>query len=566
VEERELAQILSWATENVRKPWERMCEVAHELSEQRRLTEQQATVEIPLVPMLTVDWRAAYHLSRDFLGLLVWDPANLFTIILSEDESEILRAYIEETRDNNFVSLTKLDAGEPWATEALRMIKDGRLYELRWFLNAQMRGRGMPQVNWVKIANIQFFCEFKRALDAYESEKKLGTFVREALVAVQNIYANGWINFSPEPPAFARLRQTMTEILDVKTGDGKVRLDRILGEDIEFGPVAVALRGRGYTTSLVAEAGSGEIHIRRFELNGEENLSLSKLARKLRKKAKTKFALALRTEPVSNLMFVSLFHAFPWDREEFKTVMRRGLEIGRKYGEQVAFAPEPLILRSWFRKILKALKVPYEIGRLSSWYLPQAFVEGYQTFLGQNYTRAFALLDGDKLVSLTTIEFWRGGIEKVKVLEPQDYQHIFDDFPRTYDEMKKRVARLQVELWEREGWVDLVLCLNKELLRLLKELPSPRKSINPLGVPRLLKTLRRVKESLRSGTLAAYPNRMFVELENWVQERGRISIYGVLVKLLFDLYRPRKRGLLYVRATVAAVIFALAIIGLLVFL
>ncbi|HDH97426.1 MAG TPA: hypothetical protein ENF73_06845, partial [Proteobacteria bacterium] len=432
MDERELAEILNWATENVRKPWERMCEVAHELSEQRRLTEQQATVNVPLVPMLSVDWRAAYYLMRDILGLIVWDPANLFTIILSDDESKILRAYIEETRDNNFISITKLDPEEPYMAEALQMINEGRLFDLRWFLDERLRERGFPRVNWVKIANIRFFCEFRRVVEAYEREGKIAAFVREAIAAVQNIYANGWIRFAPEPPAFARLRQTIAEILRVKTKDGKVHLDRITGGDLEFGPVAVALRGRDYTTSLVAEASDGRIRIRRVELEGEEKLPLPVLAKKLRKKAKVGRALALRTEPLANLLFVALFHEFPWDREEFKMVMRRGLDIVRGYGEYVAISPEPLVLRSWFRKLLRALKFPYEISRLSSWYLPQAFIEGYQTFLGQNYTRALALLDGDRLVSLSTIEFWRGGIKQMKILEPEDYRHIFDPFPKTY--------------------------------------------------------------------------------------------------------------------------------------
>ena len=561
-------RILKWATENVRKPWERVCEVAHELSEQRILSEEQAMVRVPLAPLVTIDWRAAYHFMRDVMGLLLWDPANLFSIILSEDGSKILRAYIEETRDNNFVSLTRLDPDEDWLKEALAMIQNGRLYELRWFLDEQATARGLPHVNWVKIAHIQFFYEFKKVIDAYEKDKKIATFVREALFAVQNIYKNGWIMFSPEPPTFARLRQLITEILEVKTKDGRINLQGILGEDkdVEFGPVAVALRGRGYTTSLLAKAKDGEIHIRRVEVEGEENLPLDRLAKSLKAKTGAKFAAAMRMEPVANLLFASLYPSFPWDREEFKTVVRRALEIVRNYGDQVAIAPEPIFLRSWVRKTLKFLRFPYELSRLSSWYLPQVIVDGYQTFLGQNFTRAFAVLDGDKLVSLTTVEFWRGGIKKLKILEPADYQHIFDDLPETYAEVKDRIKRLHVELWEREGWVDLVLCVNKDLFKALAELSALGSLKNPFALPKFVKALKKVRSALLAGKLIAYPDRMFVELENWVKERGRIGIYRILVKLAFDSYRPKRRGLLYVRATAAAAVIVLAIIGLLVVL
>ena len=77
--------------------------------------------------------------------------------------------------------------------EALQMISEGRLFDLRWFLDERLRERGFPRVNWVKIANIRFFCEFRRVVEAYEREGKIAAFVREAIAAVQNGYFPGQI-------------------------------------------------------------------------------------------------------------------------------------------------------------------------------------------------------------------------------------------------------------------------------------------------------------------------------------------------------------------------------------
>ena len=132
--------------------------------------------------------------------------------------------------------------------------------------------------------------------------------------------------------------------------------------------------------------------------------------------------------------------------------------------------------------------------------------------------------------------------------------------------MRERVVEFGLRLWdEGYGFQNMVIGLRLSALRALGDLLAIRRFANPLRLFGAIRPLLRVIREMKGGGIVVYPDRLFVELEKWIQHIGRPRIYRTLLQINFDR-RPRTRGLLYVKETIAAAIAVIAIVAAIVLL
>ena len=558
-------QLLEWASVNVREPWEKMVEIASEISLKNPVNSEQACVRVPMAPF-TADYRALYPIMKSFGGLITWSPNNLFTIILDAEEKTILRAYVEGTRDHNFTKLIPVDLDEPFLAEALSIIQSGNLYSLRRFLDHETREKYGTRVNWVKIANIEFFGAFADNVTAFDESGDLWDWLDGALLAVSRIYKEDLIRFAPEPPVFARMRNLFAGILNIDPAHLDLRS--------LFGPIKKDQPGDKEIIVLLTD----NQEIAGFSLGGENPMHLTvdpeitnqlqgvpfhKLAKQCAKLTEADHVIVLRTEPVANLVYESLFHEMPYRREDTKAVLRKALEITRRFREQWTMYPLPFYLADWIRLPAKWFGNPFDINYLASWFLPGMIVDGEAVFLGQHSNRTFVTMDQNKIIAMYSIEFYDSGIRRFTTHDPKKYSGMFTDMASTYEDVRERSVQLGIRLWnEGYGFQNQVMITQLDFLKTLGQLNSVSIWKNPFKLFRLIGPIRRLMKLGKAGAIVSYPDKMLVALEDWIKRVGRLHIYSNILFIPFDRRRPRYRGLKYIKETlIALVIMAVILIA-----
>lgn len=548
-------QLLEWASVHVRQPWEKMVEAAGEISLRKPLTAEQAHVRVPMTPF-TVDYRTLYPIMKAFGGLITWSPNNLFTIILDAEEKKILRAYVEGTRDHNFTKLIPINPDEPFMAEALSMIQSGNLYPLRRFLDEAAHDKYGTHVNWVKIANIEFFGAFADNSKSFEKSEDLWDWIDGALLAVNKIFKENLIQFTPEPPVFARMRELFSGIFDIDPA----HLDlRSLFGSIKKGQPAdkemILLLKDNESTCGFSLGGNNPTHLTVDpEITDQlTDVPFHKLAKQCAKATEADHVVVLRSEPVANLVYESLFHEMPYRREDTKAILRKALEIVRRFREQWSMYPLPFYLADPIRLPAKWLGNPFDINYLATWFLPGMIVDGEAVFLGQHNNRTFVTMDGNKIIAMYSIEFYDSGIRRFVTHDPKKYSDLFTDMDTTYDDVRERAVQLGIRLWnEGYGFQNQVMITQVEFLKTLGQLNSVNTWKNPFKLFKLIGPIRRLIKLGKSGAIVSYPDKMLVALEEWIQRVGRLHIYPNILYIPFDRRRPRRRGLKYIKETLIA--------------
>jgi hypothetical protein len=552
-------ELLAWASENVRKPWERMVATAARVSAGEKLTDEQARVELPLTPF-TADYRALYPLMRDFGGLITWSPNNLFTIILNQAGDKILRAYLEVTRDHSFIEMIPIDPNEPFLKKPLEIIRSKNLYGLRRCLDEACKEQLGKRVNWVKVANIDFFGAFAENMTAFEQTGDLWDWIAGAINAVKKIYQDDLIAFEPEPPVFGRMSDLFRKVLFLDTDhlDFKALFGPLRKSDSRE-RLIVLLKSQDLTGLSFGGADPFHLTCERPLLNKLDQVPLHLLPAAGRKLSRATRVVALRTEPVANLIYEALYHEMPYGREDTKQVLRKLLEIVRRFREQWSMSPLPFYLHDHWRLPAKWLGNPFDINYLAAWFLPGMIVDGEQVILGQHNQRTFVTLDGSKILAIYMMEFYDGGIRRLVTLDPAKYADVFAELKPEYSDARQRAEDLGHRLWkEGHGFQNQVMVMQKDFLTNLGAVGSLRTWKSIFLVWRAIGPARRLFKSGKRGGIVSYPDQAIFALERWIQKVGRVKIYRSLITIPFDRKRPRSRGRQYIGFTVGLVVFATA--------
>jgi len=562
-EERE--RTLSFAREHVAQPWRTMVETAKRISQGQELGPEEARIRLPMTPF-TADARVLYPLMRDIVGLLTWDPNNLFTIILEDDGQHVYRAFFELTRDNNFIEMIEVPPDDPMLALVLEFIAQDRIGDLRWMLDETCQLRFGKRINWVKIAKLSFFHLLGEAWRVWEQTGDIWAWGRATFQAVQKIYAEKLLMFGHEPPVFARLREIITNILDVDPRHiDFARLFGPLPKKTEQ-PQVIALAGRDYLVALKL-GGSDPLHLTvdREATRVHETLPMKKIARRLRKDLNAGQVIVLRTEPLANLCYEATRPPLPWQREDLKLVLQRVLEIVKGFGATWHMHPLPFYLKDWFRLPGKLLGLPYDINRLAAWFMPKVIIDGMEIFLGQYNNRTFILLDGDEPVLVLNLEMYNAGPRRLRTFDPMQFKEVFAKPERSFQNTRFGVEEVGLRLWDQGfGFQNMMIGMRLSAMKALGDLLAVRHYSYLYRMFGAIRPLIRVVKEMKAGGLAVYPDRLLVSLEHWVREVGRPRIWGTLLNMMFDR-KPRPRGLLYVKGTIFAALAVVLVIGLLVY-
>lgn len=552
---------LQFAHERVAVPWRRMVDAAKKVAGGKKLTAEEARLELPLVPV-TADARVLYPLMRDFVGLLTWQPNNLFTIILEDDGKSVCRAYLELTQDNNFVEMLDLEPDDPMLQKAVELLNTDRASELRWMLDEACQQRFNERANWVKVAKLSFFAAYADAWRVWEETGDLWAWVKAALAATQRVYAEKLIMFGHEPPLFARVRELMSGILRVDPEH--LDLQRLFGPlpNPTDHPVVFALTGQDYTIALKL-GGQDPLHITvdRETTEVVEGLPLNEQARGLYKMLAAKQVFVMRTEPVASIVYEAVRPELPWARDDLRLVVQRSMELAKGFGRYWHMFPLPFYLKDWVRRPLRWLGLPYDLNNLAAWFLPTVFVEGAELFLGQHSNRTFVFLDGDEPVMVLVVEMYRGGLRRIQTVDPRQFRNLFAGREKSFEATKEGVTEVSLRLWEQGyGFQNLTTALRLSTMRAMGDFLSIRRYAYLYRLLSLPTPLIRLARELRRGGIATHPDRMLVELERWVKKVGRPRIYRTLLNMSFDR-KPRTRGLLYVKETIIAAVVVAAVVA-----
>jgi len=542
-------ELLRWSGENVKAPWLRICQCWDRISRGETVDGRDAALPIPLTPY-RADMRALFYIMRDLNPLMIFEPANLFTIILDSTGTRILRAYMERTRMNAYISLDDVDPSGKWAVRALEIIASGDLSPLKDYLNEFMLSERGVNVNWVKIANIQFFGALKEALEEFQKDGSPTAFIDSAYKAVKKIYTNKWIAFSPKPKAFARLEELVGgdrgiiryEPSDLGQGSPDPELQRML-DDLYL----VVLRGRDFTIALRFSMKEPFSLLLDQDVAGAyHEVPFRRLAREVSRGTGARMVLALQADALFGVLHECFLRPFPYVKNDAELVLGRLLYMVRGYRSQWAIHPVPIGLR-WSN-----------ITNLSHWFLPKFILEGAMVTLGLLHRFAFIFLEQSAVRSALIIDMYDGGVKRVKTFPANELSQFFHT-----GSLRENLIRAKHHIWHKDGWVNYAIAVQASLVREVLKLNLSGSLTSIWRLPRAIPYLMRIWKIIRNEGIAVYPDRGLVELERWVKKTGRIKVWLTALQIPFDRTRPRRRGVLYVRETIAA-LFALGAIVLLI--
>lgn len=559
-------EIVDWARRYCKIPWTHMVEAGRKILAGETLSQDEATVQIALTPF-RVDYRAAFHLLRDTLGLLVFDPANLFTIILDSRGQKILKAYFENTRFNNYVELVDIDPSEPWLQPVETWIREGQWEKLRPFLARKMQEKYHQPVNWVKIANLNFFCAFKEVWDRYETTNNLGDYLIGAFQAIQKIYLHQWIKFTPTPPLFARLEELMTKILDIRIEDfaaypgqpPSLAIPDQTGERLIIG-----LRSDDYAVAIDLGGPNCKELLLSFDITrGCQHMSLPALAKYLGRQAKARYALTVDYRAVRAILYDLANRPLPRNNLAVsETSFYDILRLARNYRRQWAIWPVPLPLKGWVTLVAKLLGVPYGIHRLSHWFLPRFTHRTLPILMGYHTQNAIFLLDHDRPSAAVVIDLLNSGLKRVVSYPAHELQSAFKGMSESLDDIKEYLHRARFQMWDRVGWINYSVGIQKQLIEELLALVLGGEANSVLRVFRLWNRTRRLWQLLKRGALALYPDFLLARLWQWAKKEGLYTAAMAVLQIAFDT--KQSRGYLFMGTLLKGIVAAAVIAGLII--
>lgn len=568
VKEYDQEEIISWARQYCKVPWVQMVNVGRRILEGEALSADEATVQIALTPF-KVDYRSAFYLLRDTLGLLVFDPANLFTIIMDAKGETILKAYFENTRFNNYVELVDIDPTEPWLKEVEGWIIGRQWERLRPFLDQKMKELYRQPVNWVKVANLNFFAAFKEVWDKYENSNNLGDYLIGAFQAIQKIYLHQWIKFTPTPPVFARLEELMTKILDVRIEDFMTNPQQdptlIIPESAEE-RLVIGLRSDDYVVAIDLGGPDCRNLLLSFDVTrGRQHMSLPALAKYLGHKTRAKYTLTVDYRALRPILYDLVNRPLPRNNLIVsETSFQEILRLVRNYGRQWAIWPVPLPLKSWVAIGARLLGVPYGIHRLSHWFLPRLTHRTLPILMGYHTQNAVFLLDRDRPLAAVVIDWLNSDLKRVVSYPVSELQATFSRMSENFDDIKERLHRARFQMWNQVGWINYSVGIQKQLVEELLALVLSGQANSIFKVFGLLRRVRKLWHLLKRGALALYPDFLLARLWQWANKEGLYTVVMAILQIVFD--SKRRRGYLFmstlVKGLVAIIVMALVVIGL----
>ncbi len=559
-------QIITWARTHVKEPWINFVEISAKINNGESLPYPRRIVNIPMSPF-KADMAALYPLMRHLTGMLTFEPGNLFTIILNDKGDKILKAYLEETENNNYVAMIDIPLEKSWVGQAEKIIAAGELEGLRELLDALTHDKFNKRVNWVKISNLGFFRCFKDVMDRYYKTRSLVEYTSGAINAVLEIYRNDWIKFTPMPPVFQRTEELMKNILDIDMD----HLQRILKsivykpDNLTTIPWIVLIYAEEFKIALKNSGKDPMV----LTLNQDDLYNLEaerpiELAKEMARQTGAGFTLAIRFEALRNIIYESTIRPLPHKDDDAQLVVSKVLSFIRDYGVSWAAYPVPVPLKQYIRIPVKLLGLPYDINNLASEFLAKIAVKGLPLVVGSDATFAYVLLDKEKVQAVIISDLRRGGVPRVKTLPPEEFDEYFKGLKSDPNDLAERLEHVKYVLWDKVGWITFAYGIQMDLIRKLPQILDIKAISSAPRLPGLWWKMKGVKRILAEGGFAVYPNLQFKRVAEWAEKQGKLSIYQAVFQGLFERKRPKTRGLLYIRETIIAAIALIVFIILLI--
>ncbi|UCD84476.1 MAG: hypothetical protein JSU92_14610 [Deltaproteobacteria bacterium] len=551
-------ELINWARTQVKEPWLGIFRVAEKITRGSILTPEESEVAIPLSPF-RADYRQLYFLFRELLPVFVFQPANLFIIVLDSEGKRIIRAYLQETRYSNFVSLKNIELSGQWGEKAEGFIAADDPRPLRDYLSDCFRDQA-GEINWVMIANIRLFKVLKEILDGLESNGGLSDYLVNVYLALKKIYANGWISFSPTPNILARLEDIFRkDMIEYRSSDLFPQSYEPVSKSDIF---VIVLRGRDFTVALRLDPRDpGNLTVDKEVYDRLDRIPFRKLAKAAARKTGAKMAIALSLDPVVNLLYELVSRPLPYGSDDQITILRKLLSLIKNFKRQWTICPSPIALKNYVRLPARLLGLPYDITNLADWFLPQVIVQGSGIALGQHFRTALIILEGTSVQAVIILEHYDGGLRKVKTFPVSELHPLFERTGPGYRSIREAVIKAKHLIWEKDGWISFAVSIQKNLLSELRSLLLGKKLTSLFRLPFAFPDLVRIFKLLRKGGMVVYPDISLREANKWVKKRGRFWVYSSLIQIPFTRKRPRTRGLLYVKSTIIAAVILGVIAG-----
>lgn len=195
-------EIMAWASDAFKKPWFSLCDVLQKIHNGEKLSGTEAKIDPFFVPF-KIDGRLIYHFlkhgaTRSILG----SNASMFTLVTNTRGNKLIWAGIELEDNGVFTEYYLLNdrLEEDWAKKASEMIFNDELenayeYLCEWIKEQEKLSH--IDLGIVKVANIQFFGEFKKAYEEAEEGNKLFLMGLKMSDSVNKILEENWIKFYP---------------------------------------------------------------------------------------------------------------------------------------------------------------------------------------------------------------------------------------------------------------------------------------------------------------------------------------------------------------------------------
>lgn len=543
-------ELLEWADREITEPFRNICEVAGELVHGGSVSSHRANVRLPLMPY-KIDWRGFYKFLRDAMPVLLYEPANLISIVLSSDRKRILKAYRVTTKYNNFTSIDELDVeGEEWARLALGLLSEDRGDFLRAELDEHMRAKGEAGVNIVAVSNIEALEVFRTELDGTSPKQK--GYLGKVFNAFSKVFKRGLLDFYPFPRGISRIKE-LTEISDVKPG----RMETVFDDNAAPFKTIIMLDGRDYRFAFLWDSENPEELTVNQDLI-DEYMPVKRQARILRRKTRANQVITISADMFLNVLYELLARPYPQEPTDLKVLLKKIFYTISRYGDLWNIYPVPVPLKNYVRLPIKALGLPYDINQLSWWFLPGLIVDGGKLGIGQMVRYGMVTMDKDKLLGVVLIDTYNGGLSGIKTLETDEYKDIFAGTKQRLSTMREKLIDAKQRIWEKEGWVDIIMLVQKDLMLEMRRLMYGRALNSMLTLFLAVPPAMRMAKILKKGGFIAYPVDAYAKYAvPYIAKTGRMKLLGTAAQIPFDRKKPRKRGLLYIKETIiAAGIFA----------
>ena len=401
--------------------------------------------------------------SKDVFG----DNPNLWTIILSQDEKEIIFSCLEKEEKGTYAEIKQVELDKAsWKEKALNLIQNRQLDELKEYLNdiGQKEYNIIPGV--IKIANIKFFQGFYKAFLEYENTNDLLLYILQCMEWIKVLFENDWLILSPSVPLFTRLKELVTNVLDIHSVAARKFLSSVL---IPFNyAFAIQDKDKNFMAVIKAVYQNNSLSISMMdqsELEQFKTTGFRVLGNHVRREFEYKpLVISLRLEPLKKLFLKFLNTPLPHTKENSYKFLADIIFFIRSYGKVWNLSPEPQILTRRARNLLRSLGVRYSINNLAYWFIPNFIFTGLAFSIGWKSNICILILDRDHLLSGFSVLLINGSVRKIKCLETDEISSLFKgihlkDIPEALKDAK-------LKLWKKgEGdWYDLMVSVQKSYL------------------------------------------------------------------------------------------------------